>query len=562
VQKVSKSTRSLPYLRLSIILIMFLIGISVYTSVLYKIFLDGFGSNFDDAYMFARYAQNLLNGSGFTWNDGMHPVYGPTSVPYVFIVALFMWFVPLGSNFLLPTISWIMGLISLALLGTASLMLTKRSPLPVAMAAMGCVVWVAISPIFIYHATTGMDTTLSILTNTFLVLAWVGLNGKPGIKRAFLLAVFAFLSFAVRPDNVIYALFFPLLALLLLESPAQWKEAFLFLAFLSSFIFIDILIKLSVFGDPFPLSYYVKQHDFYHGYLGEYKWNPITYLSIFMVGVMPSLMILITNLRLAHKKLAAAYLLPVILTILYYFRIVQIMGEQARYYYPALPFMVVLSLLLLQDIKKLPVGATFKKDSLRLLASTICLIGVILLLAVTAPKLYPPDGVKTASEAGNANSSNSNIPQIGWGRAITSINTVITKLPQGTVIAASEVGYIGANAIHVKIIDILGLNDPIIAHNGFSAAELIARKPDLIWFPQTDYAHIRLELVCSPELRSQYYYYPELFDYGIAIRKDSQHMDKIITLLREGIKIAYPNLNISLQQLEEKSLPAFCNRNQ
>lgn len=41
-------------------------------------------------------------------------------------------------------------------------------------------------------------------------------------------------------------------------------------------------------------------------------------------------------------------------------------------------------------------------------------------------------------------------------------------LPEGTQFAMSEYGYIGAMANHVTILDIIGLHDPGIAHNGFS----------------------------------------------------------------------------------------------
>jgi len=190
----SISSKLQSFLRLFIILILLFGGAFIYFSALYEIFTNGLGGGFDDAYMFSRYAQNLLNGYGFTWNAGMSSTYGPTSIPYVFIVTLFMRFVPLESNFLMPTISWIIGLMVLALLGNAALTQTRKSSLPIATAALGCVIWIAISPFFIYHATTGMDTTLSMLANTLLALVWIKLSDKRGVKRAFILALYAYLN--------------------------------------------------------------------------------------------------------------------------------------------------------------------------------------------------------------------------------------------------------------------------------------------------------------------------------------------------------------------------------
>ena len=53
---------------------------------------------FDDAYMFLRYAHNLLDGYGLRWNRGEPPVYGATSLPHVLVVALVRWAGPTLSN--------------------------------------------------------------------------------------------------------------------------------------------------------------------------------------------------------------------------------------------------------------------------------------------------------------------------------------------------------------------------------------------------------------------------------------------------------------------------------
>src|SRR3954453_14850312 len=53
---------------------------------------------FDDAYMFLRYAHNLLGGYGLGWNRGEPPVDGATSLPHVLVVALVRWAGPTLSN--------------------------------------------------------------------------------------------------------------------------------------------------------------------------------------------------------------------------------------------------------------------------------------------------------------------------------------------------------------------------------------------------------------------------------------------------------------------------------
>jgi len=122
--KISIPERFLHFRRFLLISIIAVIVLFAYYNSLHQVLNNGFGGGFDDAYMFSRYAQNLLSGNGFSWNINGGPVYGPTSIAYVFIVAIFMNFVFMPINFLLPLISWCMGLLVLILLGVTSIALT------------------------------------------------------------------------------------------------------------------------------------------------------------------------------------------------------------------------------------------------------------------------------------------------------------------------------------------------------------------------------------------------------------------------------------------------------
>src|SRR5436309_1282910 len=43
---------------------------------------------FDDAYMYIRYANNILKGYGYSWNPDGHATYGCTDIVFTFMVAL------------------------------------------------------------------------------------------------------------------------------------------------------------------------------------------------------------------------------------------------------------------------------------------------------------------------------------------------------------------------------------------------------------------------------------------------------------------------------------------
>ena len=59
-------------------------------------------TDFDDAYMYLRYAKHVLAGHGISWNAGEGGVYGVTSLLHLFVLAKLRWAFPgLGSAALL-----------------------------------------------------------------------------------------------------------------------------------------------------------------------------------------------------------------------------------------------------------------------------------------------------------------------------------------------------------------------------------------------------------------------------------------------------------------------------
>lgn len=539
-------------------LISFVIIIGVllfYFLALYKTLSNGFGSGFDDAYMFFRYAQNLVHHQQLTWNLGESPIYGPTSIPYVYIVAIFILLLPLKSNFLLPFVSWIIGLFVVILLFIIALTQTKKSAPIFSVLAIGCVAWAVTTPFFAYHATTGMDTTLSILVNTMLVFTVTKIEKDLKGKNILLLSLLAYLSYAMRPDNIIYAIGFPLMILLIF---GRWREALIFLIVFALFIASDTWGKQIIFQDFLPLSYYVKQNNLYQEYLGAHQWNPSIYLATFITGVLPSSIIILANWETRHFKLFIAYLLPVLATFLYYFKVLQIMGEQARFYYPAMPFIIVLSILLLRDLGESPSKMEFKRIFNKTVFSVLTITAFLLFLGTVGANIYLNYISRTISIQQNESDSNSSIPNIGWGRSIVAVASLSSKLPPDAVLAMSEVGYVGANAPQVKIIDLSGLNNPDIAYNGLNAEKLFSQKPDLIWMPPTDYALLRHEILCTPNFYVNYSYYPNLFDSGIAVYKKSPYTNIIYLLLSKTIDDVYPKFDYSYENLQQDWLPQIC----
>jgi hypothetical protein len=120
---------------------------------------------------------------------------------------------------------------------------------------------------------------------------------------------------------------------------------------------------------------------------------------------------------------------------------------------------------------------------------------------------------------------------------------IAKESPPGTTIALSEHGLIGAAAPQVVLIDLVGLHDRQFAMEGFSAAELFRRKPDLIWMAHYHYTHIVGSIVESERFWQDYTFYPGAFDYGLAIRNDSPYFEGLSKQIDQAWKDMYGDLD-------------------
>jgi len=120
------------------------------------------------------------------------------------------------------------------------------------------------------------------------------------------------------------------------------------------------------------------------------------------------------------------------------------------------------------------------------------------------------------------------LPYVDPMDSLRDVALLLTEpLPRGATVAATEVGYMGAMAPRVNVIDLAGLNDSEIALHGFDAEAFLARKPDLIWMPHKDYTYQRGLLFTTPSLLRDYTVIDGAATYGVAIRKDSAYRSQI-----------------------------------
>jgi hypothetical protein len=509
------------------------------------------GSSFDDAYMFTRYAKHWLAGHGFSWNIGEGPAYGCTSTLYLFVITLFRRVSVLTDGVLLRRTSALLGLLFVvSLFGTCYLVVTdvRLRRLWVCLLVFPAVL---LRKEFLFHCFTGMETTLALCCNTLLallVILYSRRQSKLGLATCLMSAYCAFLA---RPDSGLYGLLLPPLFFWATGRELR-RSAILYVVLFGCILGLDGFLKNKLFGYPIPLPFLAKRSGFYVGYLGGYQWNAGKYLVQFARVSLPFLVIVVLFVRRHSLARTLALLTPMVLTFLYLFTIVQIMGFVSRLYYPSLPFLASASFLALDS------GLSWKDQSGILISKRLLLrIGIAALLAVfislpatesAMEKLWAklclrsPQSVTARTRY--ITPAEEPLPKLGWWPSTLQVTALVSDLPEGASVAMSEYGLAGSFAPEMRIIDMVGLHDKQVAQNGFTADYLFSLKPDLIWLPHTDYAGIRQHILDCPDFYRDYAYYPTVFDYGIAVRTTSKYSNAIDEALRKAFNGAYPALDL------------------
>ncbi|PVE26342.1 hypothetical protein DC522_00855 [Microvirga sp. KLBC 81] len=492
---------------------------------------------FDDAYMFYRYALNLGEGRGLSWNPDGVPTYGLTSRPWALVILPFTW-LPLQAGAALQIASWMTGMAGLALVAFTALRHKDQHEWNRKAVALS-VLFLAVNPAFAFQLTTGMDTMLSFLANAALMLALLGYLARPRLRQALAVGLVAFTAVLIRPDNALCALGAPLMAWALKSGGERRLDLLGLICVPALLIGLDLVVSRWYFGVPLPLGFYAKSARGYVGFQNHE--NPIRYMLAAAPCTVPFLALAIAGLSSRQRYLLAACLIPLAATVTYLFTVRQVMGMAGRYYIPFLPYLAAPALL--------SAGAAWARDGktayrtfMKALTAGLLLFAALIAASGMLEKAYlkrtlprpvsMPALPVTASEP---------LPSVPWFEAITRLaEDVAADLPSDAILAASEVGYLGASAPHVTLIDLVGLNDTVIGRNGFSFDDLLARAPDLIWLPHWDYTGLRAAILADPRFHDRYQVIVGAFNYGLAIRRDSPHRVQIESNIAQAWTKLYP----------------------
>ncbi len=391
-----------------------------------------------------------------------------------------------------------------------------------------------------------METTLALVANT--ALAWTALRfarQRTGRTLAWCVAA-AWVAFLTRPDSGLHGLCLPPL-LLLAHDRHRRDLALRYVAAFALVLLVDAAWKLAWFGNALPLPFFAKSSGFHDGYIGVAKWNAAHETLAFVRACLPFFVVMaLAPSRDALSKLAAIGL-PLVGTLAYFATVTQVMGWEARYYYPSIPF-VVLGALIAADARfaRAPEEPLFASRS-----AVFGVLGVAAVLGVlvsgpvdralsetwqhhviTTPAAERPTrdyAMRTAEP----------VQELGWWGAVVAFDALLGRLPDDVVVAASEVGFIGAQHADMTLIDLSGLNDRQIAREGFAVSYVMAREPDLIWLPHGDYTGAVARLLDDDGFRERYLFFPFLYDFGVAVRRDGELTEGILGQLGAEVTRLY-----------------------
>lgn len=506
-------------------------------------------STFDDAYMFLRYAKHWLAGDGFSWNVEDGSVYGVTSVSYLFLVTLLRGLSNLPDRLLLTLTSFVFGMLSLGLLVGIGFKFFKKVRfhwIPLLL-----IPTMLLSSGFRYHASTGMETTLSIFANSLMIVSVISLSRRRNNASLFLCLVSAYLAFLTRPDMGIYCVLFPAL-FLIADDTKNWKLGLKYVLVFALVLIGNLFLMKWIFGNYLPLSVFAKSSGYYDGYLGISQWNPAHEMFYMARESLPYLIVLVFFVSKKTTWKVGAIFIPMILSCCYYAQMIQIMGYNARYYYPSLPFVIFVAYIVLNSYLK--DGSSFlKKPASLLLRSSIALLLLLLINSTWIENgavsfwekafLDKPEHYRSSYEYKTP--ATEELPDLGWWNSKFQMDSLLQKMPEEISIVCSEYGYIGARNPEIKIIDPVGLHDEQTAKDGFDENRLFKEKPDFVWFPHPHYSGIIKGIKDHEVFRKAYEYYPEAYDYGVAIWTDSPYYDQIKDVFSKEFSRVYKDYSLS-----------------
>lgn len=418
----------------------------------------------DDAYIFLRYAENIVNGFGLVWNINEAPVEGYTSFLYLFVL--------ITAKFLtidLETFAIVFGIITSALTlfftyliydHLYEIKLNQKSPIIFA------IIILTISPAYLYWSTAGMETSfysmfLAMTLYYFLTLSDSNSNVfLKGILFGFLCvlrfeAVLFFTTafyYLVKEDNSLFRIKIN-------------KESSTFVIGFTIIFATYFIWRWSYFGYFFPNTFYAKTGGGFHQIVGGFLYIIKALRLFYGFGW---ILIIFVFLFFKKEMLSKPAIFLFCIGFVSLITTILIGGDHfhlGRFVIPVLPFLFIF---FPPAFERMNFGH-FKYFNLNPSYRSIFILFIMTVLLVTKP-VYKEvsrgfinffDGEKEIIVVYDE-SSETDI--IHWQHGFNLMGSTLSQIAEkNDYIAAVPIGAIGYFS-KINVIDMVGLVDPVIAH--------------------------------------------------------------------------------------------------
>ena len=423
----------------------------------------------DDTYIAYRFAENWGAGHGPVWNPGMPPVEGFTGFLWVAIGAALHWLTgqPLVGFFhYAGVLFWMLTCVLLIPAGAVRGIRTGEGVGPGSLpAALALVAATSANMFMAVHGMHGLETALHTFMLTLVAVAFMA-----PVSRSWMwsMALASFLAVTSRPDAL--ALILPLYGLAFLYCLRRRDALLLVLGSGALFVglcAIFIGAKWAYFGYPLPNAVYVKTSSVLLAGLSYVK-KYFAFISLLFIpagyGVLRA-----GPRAVLRDRVFVGLMTSSLLFFLAYSRFVPAAGIFYRFLEPAFPvFLLALYRLAQLSLERSPAPDGPLARLLRLdVAAVLCVVLAVFL-----------SGIATKADKW-ADSCRRGVRVIDYVHTINGHNLApAAMLDPQPVLAAGDVGATPYFS-HLPTIDLIGLCDEHIAHQGLDAQYLEAVRPDI-----------------------------------------------------------------------------------
>lgn len=403
------------------------------------------GFTVDDSWITYRYAVNLAEGHGLTWNPGDPPVEGYTNFLWVLLLAFGKW-VMLDP---LP-VSKVLGVASTAgALFCAARVAGGFAVVQPAAIAVLTMVWLALTPQMGMHAVSGMETAWFTFLVTLWVAQWVSTRRVGAV-----LALNALALGLTRPDGNLIPLVTVATAMVLDPTVRERRILGPLLLFYALPGALYFAARVGYFGHLLPLPFQVKVLSDLPGPSG------VATVLAFAKHHALALLLASVGVAMSPRRTWPAWI-ALAAFVAFYLVPRHIMGYGFRFLVPVLPSLVALAC----------AGASGVLARRELQDRWgVGLVALLLLLQGGVLGRSWPSNLELARDY----SRGLEAAHLTLARHLRAVDDTGIRLV--AVEDAGAIPYVSG----WRGLDLLGLNDESIAYGGFQADQVLLRQPDAV----------------------------------------------------------------------------------